>query len=356
VSKIDSDKGYFMRILVLNGPNLNLLSQREPGVYGTTSLNELESSLRRKGQDLGVEIETSQSNSEGTLIDMLQRAKNRCAGIVFNPGGYTHTSVAIRDAITAIDIPVIEVHISNIHARESFRQVCITTGACAGQINGMGLLGYHIALQAIVQILKQSGGSRGVNEVKAEDQDRGQRSRRGRRGGRRRRGEEYSETTSKDEPESGRKEALTDPSERYSAIEGVTVRKGLDVLAEEVEGKPREVPRGRVSFGGDESPKTGDKATAETDGRVVRKRTVRRRPDSGHRDGPPMEDGPGGTTADTEEKKTARTPKTAVKSTSGVKKKAVKKKTSTKKAVGVKSATKSIVRKRTTRIKKDEED
>src|SRR5256885_1320470 len=105
-----------MRILVLNGPNMNLLGQREPSVYGTQSLADLENMIRRVGQNLGVEVECYQSNQEGHLIDALHRARSRVQGVVFNPAGYTHTSVALRDAIAAIDIPVIEVHVTNPHA------------------------------------------------------------------------------------------------------------------------------------------------------------------------------------------------------------------------------------------------
>ena len=311
-----------MRILVLNGPNLNMLSQREPGIYGTMSLGELESTLRKKARELGVDIETSQSNSEGALIDMLQRAKNRCAGVIFNPGGYTHTSVAIRDAITAMGIPVVEVHISNIHARETFRHICVTTGACAGQVSGMGVLGYFIALQAVVQIVKHPASGRS-DDTKVEDRDRGRRNRRGRRGGRRRRGDEDLDGNEEDS-ESLRQEDKVDPSERYAGIEGVTVRRGLDVLAEAGEKTTKKAPRGRVSFGGeeDDAGKDEDMGDAGKTEKDVRKRSVRR---SSTKDLDATDDA---------EETTGK--KASPKSRKTVKKRVVKKKTVRKKTVGAK--------------------
>jgi len=314
-----------MRILVLNGPNLNMLSQREPGIYGTMSLGELEATLRKKARELGVDIETSQSNSEGALIDMLQRAKNRCAGVIFNPGGYTHTSVAIRDAIAAMGIPVVEVHISNIHARETFRQVCVTTGVCAGQVSGMGVLGYFIALQAVVQIIKHPAGGR-TDDTQVEDRDRGRRNRRGRRGGRRRRDDEDVDGNEEDS-NSLRQEDQIDPSERYAGIEGVTVRKGLDVLAEAGEKKPRKAPRGRVSFGGEEDTRSDEDIDAGKGGSVVRKRSVRR---SSAKDS----DGSGDDAEETTDRKAPP------KSGKVVRKRVVKKKVVRKKTVGTKPSAK----------------
>ncbi len=129
-----------MRILVLNGPNLNLLGQRDPATYGHETLNDLERHLRSTVRDLNVDLEFYQSNQEGNLIDSIHRAGRRCDAVVFNPGGYAHTSVALRDAIDSVDIPVIEVHISNIHARESFRHASITAGAAVGMRLGLSVV------------------------------------------------------------------------------------------------------------------------------------------------------------------------------------------------------------------------
>lgn len=134
-----------MKLLILNGPNLNLLGVREPDQYGSDSLASLEENLTAGFPDL--EFAFFQSNHEGELIDRLQMAANEgITGVVFNPGGFTHTSVAIRDAIAAVDVPVVEVHITNIASRESFRHVSVTSGPTAGQISGFGLRGYEMAV------------------------------------------------------------------------------------------------------------------------------------------------------------------------------------------------------------------
>ena len=139
-----------MKLLVLNGPNLNLLGSREPEVYGTTTLADIERGLRDAFAD--VELEFFQSNSEGGLIDRLQAAAaDGTTGIIFNPGGYTHTSVALRDAIAAISTPVIEVHLSNPHARESFRHRSLTAPVSHGQIAGLGAQGYFLAVRYFVE-------------------------------------------------------------------------------------------------------------------------------------------------------------------------------------------------------------
>ena len=136
-------------ILVLNGPNLNLLGTREPEKYGHTTLEELEVKLQRSFPD--IQLSFCQSNHEGDLIDRLHQAQESgTSGAVFNPGAYTHTSVALRDAITAIDLPVVEVHISNIHARESFRHFSYLAPVCAGQISGLGTEGYSLAIRWLV--------------------------------------------------------------------------------------------------------------------------------------------------------------------------------------------------------------
>jgi 3-dehydroquinate dehydratase II len=136
------------RVLVLHGPNLNLLGRREPHLYGSATLEDVERELRTLARELGVEIETAQSNHEGTLIDRLQTAPARYGAVVFNPGGLTNTSIALRDTILAIGIPVVEVHVTNIHARESFRHHSMIAGAAAGQIAGFGPQSYLLGLRA----------------------------------------------------------------------------------------------------------------------------------------------------------------------------------------------------------------
>ena len=143
-------------VLVLHGPNLNLLGKREPDVYGHQTLAEIDRRLVATGKELGLEVRTSQSNNEGTLIDALHAARDLSAGVVFNPGGYTHTSVALRDAVAAIGIPVIEVHLSNVHGREEFRRHSMIAPVCVGTIAGFGWRSYLLALQALVDIIRQS--------------------------------------------------------------------------------------------------------------------------------------------------------------------------------------------------------
>lgn len=137
-----------MKLLVIHGPNLNLLGERETGVYGNQSLSQLNDHLRKLASDMDLQFETFQSNHEGEIIGRLQEARHNTDVIILNPGGYTHTSVAIRDAIAAIDTPVIEVHLSNIFARESFRHTSLIAPVCAGSISGFGVLGYELAIQA----------------------------------------------------------------------------------------------------------------------------------------------------------------------------------------------------------------
>jgi 3-dehydroquinate dehydratase-2 len=140
------------KIFILHGPNLNLLGRREPEVYGKDKLDDIDKRLSDFGADLGIEIRTSQSNSEGELIDLLQDSMNWAEGVVFNPGGYTHTSVALRDAISAIDIPVVEVHLSNIFSREEFRHKSLISPVCFGTITGFGWRSYLLGVIALSEI------------------------------------------------------------------------------------------------------------------------------------------------------------------------------------------------------------
>jgi 3-dehydroquinate dehydratase-2 len=144
-------------VRVINGPNLNLLGRREGQIYGTESLAEAEARLLSLAAELGVSVDFVQSNSEGTLIDAIQECRGTRDAIIINPGGYTHTSVAIHDAIRAAEVLAIEVHVSNIHARESFRATSITGAACRGIISGLGTLGYDLALRAAVELVSPAG-------------------------------------------------------------------------------------------------------------------------------------------------------------------------------------------------------
>jgi len=145
-------------ILVLHGPNLNLLGRREPDIYGGVSLTEIDEKLVEAGKEMGIAIRSFQSNSEGALIDALQDARGWASGVIFNPGGYTHTSVSLRDAIVAIELPVIEVHLSNVDAREDFRRVSLIAPVCLGKITGFGWRSYWLALQALADVLLKEGG------------------------------------------------------------------------------------------------------------------------------------------------------------------------------------------------------
>ena len=142
-----------MRVFLINGPNLNLLGVREPGVYGSESLEIIETELKQEAAKLGIELSCCQSNHEGDIVDTLHRAMSEAEGVVLNAGALTHYSYALRDAIAAIKIPVIEVHMSNIHAREEFRHTSVIAPVCVGSIAGFGKNSYMLALHAIKNIL-----------------------------------------------------------------------------------------------------------------------------------------------------------------------------------------------------------
>ncbi len=140
------------RILILNGPNLNFLGKREPTVYGVQTYDDLCAGIQKQAASLSVEAQVRQNNCEGTLIDWLQEAADTFDGVVLNAGAYTHYSYALRDAIASIQIPVIEVHISNIHAREAFRHESVIAPVCRGQIAGLGFEGYYLAMRALAEM------------------------------------------------------------------------------------------------------------------------------------------------------------------------------------------------------------
>jgi len=142
-------------ILVLHGPNLNLLGQREPEVYGRVTLADIDQRLAALGEQLGCTVRSYQSNHEGALIDALHDARHWAQGVVFNPGGYTHTSVALRDAVAAISLPVIEVHLSNTQGREEFRHRSLIAPVCLGSISGLGWRSYALALRGLVEWLAE---------------------------------------------------------------------------------------------------------------------------------------------------------------------------------------------------------
>ena len=146
-----------MKILVINGPNLNLLGTREPEVYGTQTLEQIMQALSDEAAAKGATLESFQSNTEGVLIDRIHQAKQEgCSGIIINPGGYTHTSIALRDALAGVALPTVEVHLSNIHAREQFRHHSYIAPVAIGQICGFGDMGYSLALRALIKALKEA--------------------------------------------------------------------------------------------------------------------------------------------------------------------------------------------------------
>lgn len=141
-------------ILVLNGPNLNLLGQRQPDVYGTTTLTEIEDTCRAKARAMGLGLDFAQSNSEGALVDAIHAARGTHDGIILNAGAYTHTSIALMDAISSVELPAIELHLSNVHAREEFRQTSYIARVAIGVICGFGPAGYELAIDAMARHLE----------------------------------------------------------------------------------------------------------------------------------------------------------------------------------------------------------
>jgi 3-dehydroquinate dehydratase II len=153
-------------VFVLNGPNLNVLGKREPAIYGGSSLGDIERDCKVTGKTLGLSVDFRQTNQEGTLVDWIQEAAENARGIVINPGAYSHTSVAIQDAIRAGGVPVIEVHLSNIFARERFRHHSFVSPVAAGVICGLGAQGYLLALEALSILVHAKASPRGAKEVR----------------------------------------------------------------------------------------------------------------------------------------------------------------------------------------------
>ena len=144
-----------MKILIINGVNMNMLGIREPEKYGAMTLKALEKELYAYSFKLGIDLETFQSNHEGEIVEKIHSAYNNSDGIIINPGAYTHTSVAIRDALAAVNIPAVEIHITNIHGREDFRHKSLIADVCIGQISGFGTNGYKLGLKGLVDILQE---------------------------------------------------------------------------------------------------------------------------------------------------------------------------------------------------------
>jgi 3-dehydroquinate dehydratase II len=154
--RAEGDRSHEVSVLILHGPNLNLLGLREPGIYGVSTLAQIDSKLIEVGRYLSVTVKSLQSNHEGILVDAIHDARDRHQGIVINAGAYTHTSIAIRDAITAVQIPTVEVHLSNIYKREEFRHHSYLASIVIGQISGFGANSYYLGLQALVAYLADS--------------------------------------------------------------------------------------------------------------------------------------------------------------------------------------------------------
>lgn len=144
-----------LKVLVIHGPNLNMLGKREPEIYGKRTLDEINAGLENLGKKLGLVVETFQSNHEGAIVEKIQEASATQKGIIINPAAYTHTSIAIRDALLAIDIPIIEIHISNIYKREPFRHKSLISDVATAQITGLGIKGYDVALNALAGMIQE---------------------------------------------------------------------------------------------------------------------------------------------------------------------------------------------------------
>lgn len=220
-----------MRILILNGPNLNLLGTREPEIYGSQTLRDIESKIKNRASTLKIDVTFKQTNHEGEIIDALHRTKGRVQGVILNAGGYTHTSVAIRDAISAIDAPVVEVHLSNLHAREEFRHTSLLAAVCMGHVSGLGAIGYELALVALFDKFQDEEEAQEDRRGRTKTRTRGGRGRGRGRSERRETeaGGRDGERAREDEP----REELPSLEERYGHVEGVTVRRGIDALDED---------------------------------------------------------------------------------------------------------------------------
>ena len=142
------------KILVIHGPNLNTLGKREPEIYGSKTLDDINRDLKAKGDQLGAAVETFQSNHEGAIVEKIQEAIGKHKGLIINPAAFTHTSVAIRDAVLLLEIPIVEVHLSNIYKREPFRHKSMLADVATGQISGLGVIGYTLALEAVVRLIQ----------------------------------------------------------------------------------------------------------------------------------------------------------------------------------------------------------